>query len=156
MSQPGEQRLDTNRPGRALGLDLGSRRIGVAISDSDRRVATPLTIVKRVGDRPVEHGQIAELVGEHAAGIVVVGLPVTLDGEDGSAARSARSEVKALKKLLAQRGLSAEVKFVDERFSTTTAHQQLDVQGVAQSKRRSMVDSVAAAVILQTWIDQRC
>ena len=71
---------------RALGLDLGERRIGVAVGDSDGRVATPLTVLERSGDRAADHRAVAALVAEWEAEIVVVGMPYSLDGTQGPAA----------------------------------------------------------------------
>ena len=81
---------------RALGLDLGERRIGVAVGDSDGRVATPLTVLERSGDRAADHRAVAALVAEWEAGIVVVGMPYSLDGTQGPAARAAADEAARL------------------------------------------------------------
>jgi len=137
-------------PGRVLGLDLGERRIGVAVCDPDRTVATPVTTVQRVGDRTVEHAQIAELCVEHETTHVVVGLPLSLSGEVGPAARKVLKEAKALR-----RRLGCEVLTYDERLSTVTAQSSLHQQGVGTKKGRRVVDQVAASVILQSWMDSR-
>ncbi len=134
--------------GRVLALDLGDRRIGVAVCDPDRRLATPYGTVHRVGDRPAEHRSIDELVGETGAVMVVVGLPRSLDGGLGPAARAVGSEIKALR-----RSLSVPVESHDERLTTVTAEDGLARGGVRGRKRRQVVDQVAAAVILQSWID---
>lgn len=135
-------------PGRAIGLDLGTRRIGVAVCDSDRTVATPVDVVERVGDRSLEHGRIGELAAEHEAVIVVVGMPFSLDGTPGPTARAVASEVKGLRKRL---GL--EVVTHDERMTTVEAGHSLRHQGLGNRRSRQVVDQVAAAVILQAWID---
>ncbi|MGF1598228.1 MAG: Holliday junction resolvase RuvX [Acidimicrobiales bacterium] len=140
-----------DRPGRVLGLDLGERRIGVAVCDDRRTVATPLETIARVGDRTVEHGRVAELVEEHAGVAVVVGLPLSLDGERGPMARKVASEVKGLRRRLD--ALGVEVVTHDERMTTVTALGSLRAQGVSSRRGRSVVDQVAAAVILQSWID---
>lgn len=131
-----------------LGLDLGDARIGVAVCDVDRLVATPVETVNRVGDRSVEHGRLVELIEEYQATGVVVGLPLSLDGEVGPAARKVLSEVKGLR-----RRLGVEVITHDERLSTVEAQGSLRRQGVRGSRGRQVVDQVAAAVILQSWID---
>lgn len=146
-----ESRSDASRggpPGRALGLDLGDQRIGVAVCDAARRVATPLTTIRRVGDRTVEHGDIAAAVEEHDAVVVVVGLPLSLSGDVGPAARKVLSEVKGLRKRL-----GIEVVTHDERLSTVRAEDSLRQQGVTGPRRRAVVDQVAASVILQSWLD---
>jgi putative Holliday junction resolvase len=135
---------------RALGLDLGSRRIGVAVSDSDGRVATPVTTVVRTRDRAGDHRAIADLVAEWEAGIVVVGLPLSLDGSVGPAARGVLDEVEVL-----EAALAVPVDTVDERFTTVTAHRQLREQGVKGRDRAAVVDRAAAAVLLQAWLDRQ-
>src|SRR5437660_890641 len=98
---------------RALGLDLGSRRIGVAISDRDGRVATPVDTITRGKSHAADHARIAALVAEWDAEIVAVGLPLSLDGGIGPAARSVLDEVSEL-----ARALPVPVETVDERFTT--------------------------------------
>ena len=140
--------MSSNSAGRAIGLDLGSKRIGVAICDDGRTVATPLATVERVGDRAVEHARIAELVAEHGAALVVVGLPLSLDGSVGPAARSVLREAKALR-----RRLGVVVETHDERLTTVSAEASLRAGGVGGRGARRVVDQVAASVILQAWID---
>lgn len=134
--------------GRVVGLDLGSKRIGVAICDAGRMVATPYETVRRVGDRPVEHRRIAEIVVETEAVLLLVGLPLSLDGSVGQAAKTVLSEVRALR-----RAMTIPVETHDERLTTVTADDYLSQQRVRGNKRRDVVDQVAAAVILQSWID---
>ncbi|MGH9287822.1 MAG: Holliday junction resolvase RuvX [Acidimicrobiales bacterium] len=133
---------------RALGLDLGSRRIGVALSDSAGMVATPYDVLTRVGDRMRDHGRIAELVDEAGAEVVVVGLPLSLDGSIGPAARSVLDETDELRARL----LVGVITW-DERLSTIEAKQRLRAAGVKDRKGRRVVDQVAATVILQSWLD---
>ncbi len=136
--------------GRVLALDLGRRRIGVAVCDDARTVATPYRTVERTGHRPDEHDDLADLVDEVGAGVVVVGLPLSLDGSLGPAAKSVLSEVKALR-----RRLAVPVETHDERLSTVTAEAQLDHGGVRGTRRRDVVDQLAAAVILEAWLASR-
>ena len=135
---------------RALGLDLGSRRIGVAVSDGDGRVATPLTTIERGRDRAADHRAVAELVDEWGAGIVAVGLPLSLDGTVGPAAQRVVDEVAEL-----ARALDVPVETVDERFTTVTARQQLRAAGVKGRNRSRVIDQGAAAVLLQAWLDRQ-
>ena len=135
---------------RAVGVDFGSRRIGIAICDSLGTIATPFETIKRVGDRTIEHGRIEEIVLEIGAEIIVIGMPYSLDGSEGPAARLIRSEVKGLRKRLA-----IPVHTIDERFTTVTAHDLLNRGGTKGSKKRDVVDQVAAAVLLQHWLDSR-
>ena len=105
---------------RALGLDLGQKRVGVAISDSAGTLAMPIEVVARRGDRQREHQAIAELVEEWEAEIVVVGLPYNMDGSVGPMARKYGSEAKALGDTL-----SVPVVLYDERLTTVSAERAL-------------------------------
>jgi len=135
---------------RALGLDLGSKRIGVAISDSGGRLATPYEVVHRSGDRGRDHRAILELAREAEVEAIVVGLPLSLDGSVGPAAKRALKEV-------AQLGATTDlpVETYDERLSTVTADRYLMEMDLNAAARRKVVDKVAAAVILQSWLDSR-
>lgn len=134
---------------RALGIDLGSKRIGVAMSDGDRRVATPLTTIERRAERLDDHGAVAELVSEYAAGVVVVGLPLSLDGTEGPAARAVLEEVAEMR-----RSLGVPVETIDERFSTVTANARLRERGLRRHRASAVVDQAAATVLLQAWLDR--
>ncbi len=135
---------------RALGLDLGSKRIGVAVSDLTGTIASPLTVITRGRSRRHDHARIAELVRAEEADCVVVGMPHSLSGADGPAARAARAEATALASVV---GVPVETH--DERFTTVTANRALAEGGVRGPARRQLVDKVAAAVILQAWLDAR-
>lgn len=135
---------------RALGLDLGSRRIGVAVSDSAGTVATPVDVVVRSGDRRRDHRVIAGLVREWEAEIVVVGLPYSLSGDLGPAARAALAEARELGATV-----GVPVETYDERLTTVTAERSLMEQRMTADARRRVVDKVAAAVLLQSWLDSR-
>ena len=136
-------------PGRVIGVDLGSRRIGVAVSDSDRRIATGVTILARAEDRLSDHTALAAIVERYEAGAVVVGLPLSLSGRTGPAASAVLEEVDQIR-----RTLGVPVETFDERFSTVVASDARR-QGARQSlrKRREPIDAAAAAVILQGWLD---
>lgn len=133
---------------RALGLDLGERRIGVALCDSAGRLATPYEVLTRTGSHEQDHRRIARLVAEAEAVHVVVGLPRSLDGSLGPAAQRVLAEVDEL-----HVALGVPVLLADERLSTVTAERQLRLSGLNGPKRRTVVDKVAAAVILQAWLD---
>lgn len=134
--------------GRVLGIDLGSVRIGVASSDAGRVLASPLTVLPRTKDRPGDRRAIARLVAEQEAVLVVVGMPTSLDGSAGPAAKAAEEEVAALAE-----ALPVPVTSYDERFTTVTADRMLAEQGVRGSARRKVIDMAAAAVMLQAWLD---
>ena len=135
---------------RALGLDLGTRRIGVAISDDAGTIASPIETLTRGRDHAADHAAVAALVEEWGAGIVVVGLPLSLDGTNGPAATSALAEADELRA-----ALEVPVETCDERFTTVTADHQLREQGVRGKRRTAVIDQAAAAILLQSWLDQR-
>ncbi len=137
------------RPGRALALDIGSKRIGVAVSDDERRVATPVDVVHRSTDRRSDHRRIRDLVEEWEATVVVVGLPRSLDGGLGPAAKGVLREVEALGATL-----GVPVETYDERLTTVTAERRLRELDLSGPQRRRVVDAVAAAVLLQAWLDR--
>jgi putative Holliday junction resolvase len=132
---------------RALGLDLGSVRIGVAVAAG--AVATPLHTIIRSGDRAADHAAIGALVDEWEATVVVVGLPLLLSGSEGPAASAVREEVAQLRATL-----PVPVETYDERLTTVSARRSLRESGVEGRRRRKMVDQVAAAVMLQAWLDR--
>lgn len=136
--------------GRVLGLDLGAARIGVAVSDSGRSLATGVTAVKRTGDRAREHAEIAALVEDYDAICVVVGVPVSMSGDVGPAARSALEEVAQL-----EAALGVPVTTVDERLTTVAASGALRSSGRSAKRQRAVIDQTAAAMLLQTWLDRQ-
>jgi putative pre-16S rRNA nuclease len=136
----------TSRPGRVLALDLGEARIGVAVSDDDRRMAVPLGTIHT--GAPADLRAVAKLVDEHAAALVVVGLPLSMSGERGSAAVKAEAFADALRSIL-----TVPIELQDERLSTVEAERGLREAGVTGKERRRVVDRTAAAVILQAWLD---
>lgn len=133
--------------GRVLGLDLGEARIGVAVSDPDRRVAVPIGTL-RVGQPPGELKAIVELVRVHEASLVVLGLPLSMSGAHGSAATKAEAFAQALRAVL-----PVPVELQDERLTTVEAERGLRAAGVKGRARRSAIDAAAAQVLLQAWLD---
>ncbi len=133
---------------RVLSLDLGSKRIGVASSDLTRTLASPVTVVLRGRSHRDDHDAIAKIVDEYEPDAIVVGLPVGLDGREGHAAALIRTEVAEL-----ERRFAVPVVLHDERFTTATAHRALQERNVKARDRRHVVDKVAAAVLLQSWLD---
>jgi putative Holliday junction resolvase len=137
------------RKGRVLGLDLGSRRIGVAVSDSGRRVASPVTTLARSGDQAADHLAVGTLLSEYDAVGVVVGLPLTLSGEVGPVAQAVNDEVEAMTS-----ELGIEIEVVDERLTTVSATGALRSGGRRARDQRGVIDQTAAAILLQTWLDR--
>jgi putative holliday junction resolvase len=138
--------------GRVLGVDLGSRRIGLAISDPDGRVATPHAVIERSGDPAVDHQTILAQAREAGASRVVVGLPLSLSGDTGPAARAVLGEVHALRALA---GEEVTVETHDERLTTVIAEQGMREARVPRRARRRTVDSAAATVMLQSYLEAR-
>ena len=136
---------------RALGLDLGSVRIGVATSDPGRVIASPYDVITRGKDHATDHAAIAAAVSDADAAVVVIGLPKNMSGKETAAAKTVRAEAEELRGVL-----SVPVVFWDERLSTVTAQRSLIEGGVRRKARKGTVDKVAAAVILQSWLDAGC
>ncbi|MDX2380820.1 MAG: Holliday junction resolvase RuvX [Acidimicrobiia bacterium] len=135
---------------RALGVDLGSKRIGIAVSDLSGTIGSALTTVHRSKSRRHDHNEIARLAREEEAEVIVVGLPLSLDGSIGKAARAATTEADQLATVV-----GVPVEMYDERFTTVTAERGLLEAGLDARQRRAVVDKVAAAVMLQAWLDHR-
>jgi putative Holliday junction resolvase len=143
--------------GRRLGIDVGAVRVGVALSDPDGLLATPLATVARDAARGTDLVTIAGLVAEHDVVGVVVGLPLTLAGREGPAAEAARAFAAALSHRLARHPgagvVAVPVEFVDERLTTVVATRQMRESGRRGRRQRAVVDQVAAVAILQSWLD---
>jgi putative Holliday junction resolvase len=140
--------------GRRLGVDVGKVRVGVALSDPDGILATPLvTLARDMGAAPdADPGDIAQLVrlvGEHEVVQIVVGLPVRLNGEEGTAAIDIRAYAGRLERAVPQ----VPVVLADERMSTVVATRRLAERGVRGKRQRAVVDQAAAVEILQSWLD---
>ncbi len=133
---------------RVVGVDLGTRRVGVAVSDDRAMVATPHAVLPRSGDADADRQALVTVVRELRADLVVVGLPLSLDGTVGPAARWAAEEVDALAPLL-----DVPVELHDERLSTVTARRSPPGRGRGPGRSRRPVDDQAAAVMLQSWLD---
>ena len=136
------------RQGRRLGIDVGSVRVGVAISDPTGTLASPLETVQRARDES-DLDRIAALVVEHEVTEVIVGEPRHLSGASGASAKEARAYSRAL----AGRIGSVPVHLVDERLSTVTAASSLRENGLDSRQQRSVIDQAAAVVILQAYLD---
>jgi putative Holliday junction resolvase len=141
----------TQATARALGVDLGERRIGLALSDPTRTVASPHEVLQRSGDRAVDHRAIVHIARDADATTIVVGLPLSLSGQAGPAAKAALADVDELK---AVAGDGIEVVVHDERLTTVTAERALIEARMRREARRRVVDKVAAAVMLQSWLER--
>jgi putative holliday junction resolvase len=133
---------------RALGVDLGSRRIGVAVSDPSGTIASPVEVVSRSGDQMADHRRLLDLAAEWEVACIVVGLPLTLDGNVGPAAEGVLAEVAALRSVAPML-----VHTFDERLTTVIANRHLRDMGLDNRAARKVVDKLAAAVLLQAWLE---
>jgi putative holliday junction resolvase len=129
---------------RYLGVDYGTRRVGLAISDGLGLTARPLEVVAR---RDLE-AELRKIVDEYRVDGIVVGLPTGLRGDEGESAEGARELGKEIERIL-----GVPVHYVDERFTSRMAESTLLESGMRRRERRETVDKVAAAIILQTFLD---
>ncbi|MEU4705385.1 Holliday junction resolvase RuvX [Nocardia salmonicida] len=166
MTTPGsssEESADRPDPGtdpgrgRRIAIDVGSVRIGVASSDPDGILATPVETVARAksggrtGGPPADIARIADIVREYEAVEVIIGLPRTLRGENGTAATIARKFAKQLRRVIDP----IPIRLSDERLTTVSAARALRDSGVRARGQRQMIDQAAAVSILQGWLDER-
>jgi putative Holliday junction resolvase len=131
-----------------LGIDVGEQRIGVALSDPSGTLSTPHSMIRRTGKAADE---IASLARQVEAEVIVVGLPLKMRG-GGEGAQAA--EVRAFATAIA-RATSVPVEFYDERLTSVMAERSLIDSGIKRDKRKQQIDAVAAAIILQGWLDRR-
>jgi putative Holliday junction resolvase len=132
---------------RILALDWGTVRIGAAITDEDQRIAFPL-------DKPIMSSdylsEIKQLVLEKGVGMILLGFPLNLQGEQGASAEKVKSFAHEINQ---ETGVAVEL--VDERFSSEAAGNLLDEQGLAQKQQREIKDNIAAQMMLQRYVDSR-
>ena len=135
---------------RVLGVDYGSVRIGLAVSDSERKIASPLEVYER-RDKKGDAAFFAKLIAEEEIGQIVVGLPVHTDGREGIKA----AEARAFGRWLAE-ATALPLAFFDERFTTVQAEQLLWSAGLSHKKRKARRDPLAAQIMLQAYLDAGC
>jgi putative holliday junction resolvase len=152
-SVPSDEPTETTEPVKAVALDLGQRRIGVAVSNASGTMAFPREHIERKGRPDEVRAAVVKVVTEDEATLVVVGHPLSLNGQRGKAALGAEEEAAALTEVLAPLGVS--VVLFDERMTTVSAAQGLAVAGKRGPAARQSIDSAAATVLLQAWLDQR-
>ena len=141
----------TPRLGVWLAVDVGMARVGVARCDPDGILAVPEATLARDLEHGSDRRALADLVHEHGAAGVVVGLPITLAGRHGPAAEDATGYADALRALIAP----VPVELIDERLTTVSAEQVLRGRGIKGKARRAVVDQAAAVVILEHWLAQQ-
>lgn len=144
-----EQMQAALQPGaRLLGLDLGEKTIGLALSDTLRSIASPMDTLKR-GKFTADANAILTLIGEHNIGALVIGLPLNMDGTSGPAAQSARAFANNFARLA-----QIPIVLVDERLSTAAVTRTLLEADASRRRRSQVVDKMAAAYILQGALDR--
>ena len=136
------------RLGRLMGLDLGTKTIGLALSDVERRIATPLETIRRVKFTP-DVKRMLELAAQHEVQAFVIGLPLNMDGSEGPRAQATRAFIRNMAPLDARPFI-----FWDERLSTAAVTRELIAQDASRAKRAEVVDRMAAAYILQGVLDR--
>lgn len=135
--------------GRVMALDVGSKTIGVAVSDPLRLFAQPVETHMRTG-RAADARRIAELAAKAGIERLVVGLPIRTDGLEGPSAVEARRMAEAIRPLIEP----VPIDFLDERFTTVEAMRALREAAVKGPRRKAVIDQVAAVLILQGWLDR--
>lgn len=137
----------SSRHPRTMGLDVGERRIGMAIADELGMIASPIGVVQR-GEGDMQ--RILETALTQNAGVIVIGLPTGLSGREGPQAATVRAFAEKLAK---ESHDSLEIVFWDERLTSAMAERSLDAQGRKKNRRTGEIDAIAAALILQGYLD---
>ena len=131
-------------------MDWGEKRFGIALSDPLRMIAQPLTTLTRRAGKRAPVGPIADLIAQHEVTDVVVGLPLTPEGDEGDAAKAARDVGDAI-----HRRCGVAVHYLDERMTTAHALKSARRAGVKDADSRATIDQMAAVGILQAWLDRK-
>lgn len=139
-----------------MGVDLGNARVGIALSDSDLLLAHPESHIVVAGDYFYAIEDVIALIEDHDVSTVIVGYPLQLDGTEGKSAKKAKRWASALEKKLHQYALDdVRVELRDERLSSVAAHNQLLDAGLSMRQHRSVIDSQAAVILLQSALDDQ-
>jgi putative Holliday junction resolvase len=138
---------------RILGLDIGDKTIGVAVSDPLLIFAQGVTTIERIGSRK-DADKVIAYVKEYGCETVVAGLPLMLNGEDSPQTQKVRDFVKLLENKMRSSGLKVSVVFQDERFTTKIAENVLIEADVSRKDRKSVIDKQAAVIILQSYLEK--
>lgn len=134
---------------RFIGIDVGTRKIGLAIADEDSSFAVPSDVIDALGAPTA----VSKRILEEDFIVVVIGLPVDQKGKEGPAAKRSRTFALLLERAMVKDGCSAAIEFVDERLTTVIAHHLLSEAGMKGKKQKEQVDAVAAQQILQAYLD---
>ena len=134
---------------RVLAVDFGEKRVGLAVSDPDTRIALPMTTLERSSDAQIIT-EIADIIDREQVDLIVVGEPLNLDGSRGTAAERAASFARKLAK-----STGSQCKLVDETLTSVAAEERLREAGVDVRRHRERIDAVAAQILLQQFLDSR-
>jgi putative Holliday junction resolvase len=134
---------------RAFGLDVGTKTVGIAVSDALGITAQPVRTIRRTNLR-ADLAELKRLVEEQEVTLLVIGLPLNMDGTEGPRAEASRAFAAA-----AAKATALPVEFQDERLTTVAAERVLLEADVSRKKRREVIDQLAAQLILQSWLDAR-
>ena len=138
---------------RKIGLDVGDRTIGIAVSDPLGITAQGITTLERVGIRK-DAGKVLDLVKEYECDTIVIGLPLSLNGDDSEQTQKVRDFRKMLENKMRSTGLSkVKIEFYDERFTTVIAERAMKEAEMTRKQRKKIVDRQAAVIILQSYLD---
>lgn len=135
---------------RALGLDLGTKRIGLALTDFSGTIASPHSVVQRSKSLRLDHHKILDVIIEEEVEVVVIGLPLMMSGLLGPAAKAATTEARRMSTVF-----PVPIEMFDERMTTVAADRVLKEAELSASARRQFVDKVAAAIMLQAWLERQ-
>lgn len=136
---------------RCMGLDVGTRTIGIAISDEMGMIATGVETIRRTS-KERDYNRLKELVAQYGVNTMVVGFPKNMNGSIGERAEACKDMAEELKIVFP----GMEMVLWDERLSTVAAHRVLIEADMSRNKRKKVVDTVAAVIILQNYLDSRC
>ena len=138
---------------RVIGLDVGDKTIGVAVSDPLFITAQGVTTIERIGARK-DCDKVIEYIKQYEAKIVVCGLPLMLDGTDSPQTQKVRDFANLLANKMRSTGISTKLEFMDERFTTKMAEDVMMQTGMKRKERKEFVDKQAAMIILQSYMDK--
>lgn len=155
MAEQPQSQTPTARAGVRLGVDVGEARVGLAASDPDALIATPVMTLRRDHNRSSDLAMLIKIIRDRHARAVYVGLPLSLSGAETASTEKARAYARELVQMLEAAELTAGVYLVDERLSTVSASEKMRASGVGTRDQRDRIDQAAAVEILSHALDLR-
>ena len=147
--------MNSERAGVRLGIDVGDARVGVAASDPDALLATPVMTLRRDTNHGSDLRMITRIVQDRACSVVYVGLPLSLSGVETPSTQKARDFAQSLAERLAEHLADVQVRLIDERLSTVSASEKMRAAGVESKNQRDAIDQAAAVEILTHALNMR-